>query len=450
MLRRFVFVLSVVMMGVASGAAQTHGCEVPDGMRKEQKLPCIRAGSILLDQPTLTATQLASGPDFDAAEPGKSRFAYFTPDDTIGCYFRPHYAFAKVPGDSMKFQCWHMTADGAFYSEKGETIRVDDVKVEIGKDKSGEKRASLYLRDDDKNEHEIKANHFKIKYLKPPYPNHDPRFNEVFTSVAATRIMWVLGFPADHDYPAGSASCIGCTADPFGNKLTDNKASLKDAPIVFKVVSAERELSWDSIDAENDDTWSWTDAAKFYSDGEWTHRQKVEYDAYRLALGLIHYYNALPQQNRLDCAEWEKGGASRSKVCRRPVIYVHDLGSTFGKKRSALDLLGTNPRGSFSAWEPQTVFLNPGDCELRATLLGDKQVLKEAQDLMIQRLARLDRETVKSIFRVARLNMMDQRQVQRLRGKGSQNVDEAALDEWTNVFLKRIEEIRTARNCKSN
>jgi hypothetical protein len=49
--------------------------------------------------------------------------------------------------------------------------------------------------------------------------------------------------------------------------------------------------------------------------------------------------------------------------------------------------------------------LNPGNCELRATLLGDKQVLKEAQ--AIQRLARLDRETVKSVFRVA-LHMMDQ------------------------------------------
>jgi hypothetical protein len=132
------------------------------------------------------------------------------------------------------------------------------------------------------------------------------------------------------------------------------------------------------------------------------------------------------------------------------VIYVHDLGSTFGKKRGALDLFGTNPRGDFSAWEPQTVFLNPGNCELRATLLGDKQVLKEAQDLMIQRLARLDHDTVKSIFRVARFNMMDQKQVQRLRAKGSQNVDDAALDEWTNVFLKRIEEIRTAKNCKSN
>jgi hypothetical protein len=74
--------------------------------------------------------------------------------------------------------------------------------------------------------------------------------------------------------------------------------------------------------------------------------------------------------------------------------------------------------------------------------IASKQVLKEAQDLMIQRLTRLNRETVKAIFRVARFNMMDQKQVRRLRAANSENVDEAALDEWTNVFLKRIEEVR--------
>jgi hypothetical protein len=132
------------------------------------------------------------------------------------------------------------------------------------------------------------------------------------------------------------------------------------------------------------------------------------------------------------------------------VFYVHDLGSTFGKKRSALDLLGTNPRGIFSAWKPQTVFVNAKNCELRATLLGDKQVLKEAQDLMIKRVARLDRDTVKSVFRVARFNMTDQKQVSRLRSHGAQNVDEAALDEWTDVFLKRVDEIRTATNCRAD
>jgi hypothetical protein len=46
--------------------------------------------------------------------------------------------------------------------------------------------------------------------------------------------------------------------------------------------------------------------------------------------------------------------------------------------------------------------------------------------------------------------MMDQKQVRRLRAAGSQNVDEAALDEWTSAFLKRIDEVRTANNCKAN
>ena len=441
---------SVIVLIASRGFAQASGCEVPDGMTQAQKIPCIRAASIMLDQPALTAVQVSNGPGFNAMQPEKSRFEYFTDSDSIGCYFRPHYAFVKVPGDSRKFQCWHMTQDGAFYSPKGETTRVADVKVVVQKDKSGDKEAKLYARDDASNEHPIKADHFKVKYLTPPYPGHNPRFNEVFTSVAASRLMWVLGFPTDPAYPAGSANCIGCTDDPFGKKLSDNTSSLKDTPSVFKVVSAERELPWDEINPENDETWSWTDAASLYTGGQWSHQQKVEYDAYRLALGLIHYHNALPQQNRLDCAQWDEATTGHSKICRKPVIYVHDLGSTFGKKRSGLDLFGSNPRGNFSAWEPQTVFVNAEKCELRAALLGDKQVLKEAQGVMIQRLARLDRDTVKSIFRVARFNMMDQKQVNRLRAKGSQDVDEAVLEEWTKVLMQREDEIRTARNCKPN
>jgi hypothetical protein len=148
--------------------------------------------------------------------------------------------------------------------------------------------------------------------------------------------MWVLGFPADHIYPAGPANCIGCSDDPFGNKLTGNKASLHDPPAVFKVVSAERELPWDQINPDDDETWSWADAARFYSDGEWTHEQKVGFDAYRLALGLIHYFNALPQQNRLDCAGWAKDSSANGKTCLKPVFYVHDLGSTFGKNAAPL------------------------------------------------------------------------------------------------------------------
>src|SRR5205085_4448621 len=179
-------VQAVILVVVCSAGAQTSGCEVPDGMTKAQKLPCIRAARILLDQPVLSPIQITNGPDFDAAQPEKTRFAYFTDADNIACYFRPHYAFVKVPGDSMKFQCWHMASNQAFYSSKGETIPVEDVKVEVTKNKSGEKEAKLFPREDGQNQHPIKAEHFKVKYLKPPYPGHDPRLNEVFTTVAAS------------------------------------------------------------------------------------------------------------------------------------------------------------------------------------------------------------------------------------------------------------------------
>ncbi len=219
--------------------------------------------------------------------------------------------------------------------------------------------------------------------------------------------------------------------------------------MVFKVVSLERELEWDPIDPD-DETWSWADAARFYSNGQWTNEQRVGYDAYRLALGLIFYHNAIDVQNRLACAEWKPETAGQPKVCKQPMIFAQDLGSTFGKKKGGLDLFGTNPRGSFKDWQPQTVFKNAGNCELRAPEGGDPRVLEAARELMVKRLTRLDHDTVKSIFRTARFQMMDQKQLQRLRASGAHDAEDAALNEWTDVFLKRIQEISAAHNCKAN
>ena len=62
-------VQAMILLVVSCAGAQTSGCEVPDGMTKAQKLPCIRAARILLDQPVLTPIQITNGPDFDAAQP---------------------------------------------------------------------------------------------------------------------------------------------------------------------------------------------------------------------------------------------------------------------------------------------------------------------------------------------------------------------------------------------
>jgi len=118
------------------------------------------------------------------------------------------------------------------------------VKVVVEKDKSGEKSASLYARNDDKNEHEIKAT-FKIKYLKPPHPNHNPRFNEVFTSVATTRIIWVLGFPADHVYPPERPVASAAPTIHSGRSWRQT-GPLRMRPRL-QDRECERDLPWDQI-----------------------------------------------------------------------------------------------------------------------------------------------------------------------------------------------------------
>ena len=425
--------------------ASGRDCQVPKQMTKAQKLPCVQAAGTALEQPTVTAEQLQNGQDFNAADPAGSRFAYFTADDDVTCFFRPHYVFKSVPGKSLKFQCWHMTPARTFFGEKGASLTPADVKVVVAKNKDGESRAHLYDKSDAANANEIDADRFKVKYLLPPFPDHNTRYNEVFTEVAASRIMWLLGFPADHEYPAKSAACVGCSRDPFGDQLKENKAALHDAPVTFPVVTIERELTWDPIDPGDDETWSWKDAASFYTGGQWTAEQRVNYDAYRLALSLFNYNNAIDVQNRVACAEW-KPGASDPKICTRPMIFVQDLGSTFGKSKS--NIFGTNPRGSFSDWQPQTVFTNAAACQLRNTMDGPSNVLKQGQDLLVARLARLDRDTVKRIFTIARFGMMDQKQIKRLKSAGAPDPAAAAIDEWTDTFMNRVAEIKAAQNCR--
>ena len=67
---------------------------------------------------------------------------------------------------------------------------------------------------------------------------------------------------------------------------------------------------------------------------------------------------------------------------------------------------------------------------------------------MIHRLGRLDPQTVRAIFTEAGSRRWTPKQLRRLRDSGSQDSEEAALDEWTITFLKRIQEIKSALNCK--
>ena len=97
---RFAFTVLPLAFALSSALAQSSGCNVPENMTKDQKLPCPTVSAVTVNQPTLTAAEIHKGSDFDAADPGSNHFSWFTADNTIFCYLPPAPAFSKVPGDS--------------------------------------------------------------------------------------------------------------------------------------------------------------------------------------------------------------------------------------------------------------------------------------------------------------------------------------------------------------
>src|SRR5690606_19456895 len=138
----------------------------------------------------LSVEQILKGPDFDVDDPAGSRWLYFGPDDKPLCFFKPHYAFNKVKGKSLKFRCWQMSAERRFLDEDGELVEDGTFVVRLTPNSEGENRGRLYLMDGNGQETRIRADEVKVKYLKPDHPNHDARYNEVFTEVASTRFLW--------------------------------------------------------------------------------------------------------------------------------------------------------------------------------------------------------------------------------------------------------------------
>jgi hypothetical protein len=418
-------------------------CPLPDDLTEADKLECVKRARIFVPQPSLAPDQVVKGPDFDPLDPQGSRHRYFEESDDVLCYFRPHYAFKQVRGRSLKFHCWRLTEDRQFQSKAGAPMLIQQPRIEIRPTSKGEKRARIV--DAEGKRH--RPDRIKIKYLKPPHPNHKTRYHEVFTEVAVSRIFWVLGIPADHIYPVAQVRCVGCDEEPFKPGLfqrgqTENTAALTDAPRVFEMVAIGRNHAFEEIEADTE-YWSWTDAVEFYSNGTWDNQQKAEYDAYRLALGMVFYHNDKEQQNRVACAREQKNGQTS---CLEPYIFVQDVGSTFGRKKTFF--LQANPRGEFRHWKDMTVFNDPSKCELRAPLGGPARVSKDGLDLMVQRLHALDRAAVETIFRTARFDRMDQRQLERLREAGVPDPEGAAIREWTETFMDRVEEVKGARGCE--
>jgi hypothetical protein len=154
---------------------------------------------------------------------------------------------------------------------------------------------------------------------------------EVYTEVAATRLLAALGFPTDRMYRVAAVRCFGCPPNPFAalkclyTKTVPQCFAHLDYghARVFTTAAIERPLEGRRIETKKVKGWGWHELASIDSDAGGASRAEV--DALRLMAVFLADWDNKPRNQRLLCL-----GAKDDAGCEYPVAMAQDLGGTFG------------------------------------------------------------------------------------------------------------------------
>jgi hypothetical protein len=248
------------------------------------------------------------------------------------------------------------------------------------------------------------------------------------TTVAASRLLWALGFGAAISTPV-RVTCNGCSLDPWSKphpiqgKTTFNEAvvqKLKDGKEI--TIRGEAEVGW-----------SWTKDLPLVSD-EAGGATRAQVDALKLIAVLIQHGDSKAVQQKLICRPLDYD--SKKKSCRKPYMYIYDLGNTFGS-----DGMRVHPL-NFEKWKRKSVFTDRASCigNLRQDVgngrdgLTFPKISEEGRLFSARLLSQFisDRSRVVAMFQVAHVEMADHKH---------------SADEWARVFTSKAHEIIDHPSC---
>jgi hypothetical protein len=250
---------------------------------------------------------------------------------------------------------------------------------------------------------------------------------EVYAEVAATRLLWALGFGADRMYPV-RVICHGCPR-AFGGVEQGDGNRLFDPAVI------ERKMPGADIFAA--DGWAWQELETV--DEKAGGATRAQRDGLKLLAVFIQHTDSKPEQQRLMCLDDEEGA---SRPCGHPFMLLQDVGVTFGQANT----FNTNSTGSmnFSEWSRTPVWRDATKCvgNLPKSFTGtlDNPVIsEEGRQFLAGLLGRLSDSQLHDLFEVSRARL-------RLRSPSDPKSGVASNDDWVGVFKRKREEIAT-RSC---
>ena len=251
---------------------------------------------------------------------------------------------------------------------------------------------------------------------------------EVYAEVAATRLLWALGFGADQMYPV-KVICRRCPATLAGMARDGDEW-------VFDPATVERKLAGREFPGV--EGWAWTELETVNPEAggaPTAHR-----DALKLLAVFLQHTDTKPQQQRLLCLGEDEEG-SEQPPCRRPLMMVNDLGLTFGRANT----FNLNEKAmNLVMWSATPVWKGETGCvgNLPKSFTGtlDNPVISEAgRQFLAKLLGELSDAQLRDLFDTARVTL-------RLRDPLKARSGFATVDEWVTAFKVKRQQI-TDRRC---
>lgn len=298
-----------------------------------------------------------------------------------------------------------------------------------------------------------KGDEVKVKYGE--------KNGEVYAEVAASRLLWALGFKADVMLPT-RLTCLDCpVSDPFAVSATEwtRTGPRERTKRVFDPAIIEREITGKSIEVPGFEGWAWPELDQIQPrEGAAT---RAHIDALKPLAVFIQHSDTKPDQQELVCAEGRNRKDARgNETCETAWLVIKDLGATFGKAtRFNSSKMNLADWDSAKVWKPTSAATastsakatadksvgKPSLCvgDLPRSLTGslDNPVIGEAgRRFLARRLSQLRDQQIRDLFVAS--------QIQK-RGEEITDADgrrrKVTVDDWVRVFKRKRAEVAAAR-----
>lgn len=249
---------------------------------------------------------------------------------------------------------------------------------------------------------------------------------EVYAGVAATRLLWLLGFGADAMYPV-SVICRGCPAALISGGTAESGS------IRFDVAAIERPFPGHKIDAPGDGGgWAWRELDLVEPDAGGA--PLAQRDALKLLAVLLQHTDNKAEQQRLVCRSGG-GGHDALAACADPFLMIHDVGQTFGRA----NVFNRASVGSvnFDMWSTTPVWKDNTQCvgnlaPSQTGSLSNPVISEQGRAFLANLLAQITDAQLEDLFAVARFDR---------KPHGG-----APINDWVSAFKQKRADI-VSRHC---